>query len=67
MKIADIPSNATLITNLQDVKAILIELGLPLDGEYDGIFLTDDYKVYGFEGTVPFLEKIVDYLGILGE
>ena len=67
MKIADIPSNATLITNLQDVKAILIELGLPLDGEYDGIFLTDDYRVYGFKGIVPYLEKTVYYLGILGE
>lgn len=42
-------------------------MGLPLGGEYGGIFLTDDYKVYGFEGTVPYLEKIVDCLGILGE
>ena len=67
MKISDIPNRAQLITDSQDVRAILIELGIPLDGEYGGIFLTDDYEVYGFKGTVPFLEKIVDYLGILGE
>lgn len=67
MKIADIPNDAALITDSQDVRAILVKLGLPLDGEYDGIFLTDDYRVYGFKGTVPYLEKIADYLGILGE
>ena len=67
MKISDIPNRAQLITDSQDVNAILVELGLPLDGEYGGIFLTDDYRVYGFEGTVPYLEKIIDYLGILGE
>ena len=67
MKIADIPNGAALITDSQDVRAILVELGLPLDGKYSGIFLTDDYEVYGFEGTIPYLEMTVDYLGILGE
>ena len=66
MKVADISNGAQLITDSQDVNAILIELGFQ-SGEYDGIFLTDDYRVYGFKGTVPYLEKIADYLGILGE
>jgi len=63
MRIADIPNGAALITDSQDVRAILIELGLPLDGEYGGIFITDEGKVYGFSGTLPYLDKIVDYLG----
>ena len=63
MRIADIPNGADLITDSQDVRAILIELGLPLDGEYGGIFITDEGKVYGFSGTLPYLDKIVDYLG----
>ena len=67
MRIADIPNNYQLITDSQDVNAVLIDLGLPLDGEYGGLFITDEGKVYGFSGTVPYLEKIADYLGILGE
>jgi hypothetical protein len=67
MRIADIPNDTKLITDSQDVNAVIIELGLPLDGEYGGLFITDEGKVYGFSGTVPYLEKIADYLGILGE
>ena len=63
MKISDIPNRAQLITDSQDVNAVIIELGLPLDGEYGGLFITDEGKVYGFSGTVPFLDKFIDYLG----
>lgn len=65
MKISDIPNRAQLITDSQDVNIILTELGLPLDGEYGGLclFITDEGKVYGFWGTVPYLDKIVYYLG----
>ncbi len=65
MKISDIPDRAQLITDSQDVNIILTELGLPLDGEYGGLFITDEGKVYGFWGTVPYLDKIVDYLGVI--
>jgi hypothetical protein len=63
MKISDIPNRAQLITDSQDVNAVIIELGLPLDGEYGGLFIIDEGKVYGFSGTVPYLDKIVYYLG----
>jgi len=63
MRIADIPNGADLITDSQDVRAVLIELGTPIDEEYGGLFITDEGKVYGFSGTVPFLDKMVDYLG----
>ena len=63
MKISDIPNRAQLITDSQNVNAVIIELGLPLDGEYGGLFIIDEGKVYGFSGTVPYLDKIVYYLG----
>ena len=63
MRIADITNESQLITDSQDVNTILIEVGLQLDGEYGGLFITDEGKVYGFSGTVPYLDKIVDYLG----
>ena len=63
MRIADIPNDTKLITDSQDVNAVIIELGIPLDGEYGGLFITDEGKVYGFSGTVPYLDKIVYYLG----
>ena len=63
MRIADITNESQLITDSQDVNIILIELGIPLNGVYGGLFITDEGKVYGFSGTVPYLDKIVDYLG----
>jgi repressor of nif and glnA expression len=63
MKISDIPDGAQLITDSQDVRAILVELGTPVDEEYGGLFVTDEGKVYGFSGIVPYLDKIVNYLG----
>ena len=63
MKISDIPDGAQLITDSQDVRAVLIKLGTPIDEEYGGLFIIDEGKVYGFKGTVPFLDKMVDYLG----
>lgn len=33
MKISDIPNDSQLITDSQDVKAVLIELGAPIDEE----------------------------------
>ena len=63
MKISDIPNDYQLITDSQDVRAVLIELGTPIDEEYGGLFITDEGKVYGFSGTVPYLDKIVYYLG----
>jgi hypothetical protein len=63
MRIKDIPNNSQLITDSQDVRAVLIELGTQIDEEYGGLFITDEGKVYGFSGTVPYLDKIVYYLG----
>jgi hypothetical protein len=63
MQVKDIPNGSQLITDSQDVRAVLIELGTPIDEEYGGLFVTDDDKVYGFEGAVPYLDKIVNYLG----
>lgn len=63
MKISDIPNDSQLITDSQDVKAVLIELGAPINEEYGGLFITDEGKVYGFEGIVPYLDKTVNYLG----
>lgn len=63
MQVKDIPNGSQLITDSQDVRAVLIELGIPIDEEYGGLFITDGGKVYGFEGTIPFLDKMVDYFG----
>jgi hypothetical protein len=63
MKIADIGPNATLITDSQDVRSILIELGID-DDDYGGIFLRDN-KAYGFLGCIPYLDKTLFYLGEL--
>jgi len=63
MRVKDIPNGSQLITDSQDVKAVLIELGTPIDEEYGGLFIIDEGKVYGFKGTVPFLDKFIDYLG----
>ena len=63
MRVKDIPNGSQLITDSQDVKAVLIELGTPIDEEYGGLFIIDEGKVYGFSGTVPYLDKIVYYLG----
>ena len=63
MRVKDIPNGSQLITDSQDVRAVLIELGTPIDEEYGGLFIIDEGKVYGFSGTVPYLDKIVYYLG----
>lgn len=60
MKIADIDKNATLITDSQDVRSILIDLGI--DDDYGGLFI-GGAKVYGFDGTVPYKCKKVYYIG----
>jgi len=62
MKIADIDPHATLITDYQDVKSILIDLGID-DDDYGGIFILDDGKAYGFSGCIPYLDKHLFYLG----
>jgi len=63
MRVKDIPNGSQLITDSQDVNAVIIELGTQIDEEYGGLFITDEGKVYGFSGTVPYLDKIVYYLG----
>ena len=64
MKIADIDPHAMLITDCQDVKSILIDLGID-DDDYGGIFILDDGKAYGFLGCIPYLDKTLFYLGEL--
>ncbi len=67
MQIAHIPVNAKLYTNPQDVEAVMIELDFPQDerADYDSIFITDEGKVWGFSGIVPYLDKPVYYLGAI--
>lgn len=63
--IKDIPDNAQLITNSQDVKPIL-EL-LEINILCDSLFILENQDVYGFCGEVPCLEKRVYFVGNLND
>ena len=69
MLIADITEDEKLqlITDSQDVKFILDQIGKPeAYADYQGLYVEvgegEYLRVYGFEGTVPYLRKTLEQL-----
>ena len=62
MQVKDIPSDAQFISDSQDVRAIMIDLGIA-DDDIGAIFITRDGTIYGISGNIPYLEKQVFRLG----
>lgn len=63
MQIRDIPPDADLIQNSQDIEQILTDLGKINDNYYGGLFVLKDGHVYGFVNIIPYLDLEIDYLG----
>ncbi len=57
-------TDASLFTDSQDVERILSDLGCKED--YGGIFIYNG-MAYGFEGSVPYLNKRLYQIGALDE
>ena len=62
MQVKDIPQDAQLVSDSQDVRAIMVNLGVA-DDDIGGLFITRDGTIYGFSGNIPYLEKQVFRLG----
>jgi len=62
MQVKDIPQDAQLISDSQDVKAVMVNLGIA-DDDIGAIFITRDGTIYGISGNIPYLEKQVFRLG----
>ena len=62
MKVKDIPGDAMFISDSQDVRAIMVNLGVA-DDDIGGLFITRDGTIYGISGNIPHLEKQVFRLG----
>jgi hypothetical protein len=66
--VKDIPSDAQLITNSQDVKPILELLEIDQINILCGsLFVLPNNDVYSFAGEVPNLEKRVYFIGNLDD
>ena len=62
MQVKDIPQDAQLVSDSQDVRAIMVNLGVA-DDDIGGLFITRDGTIYGISGNIPHLEKQVFRLG----
>jgi hypothetical protein len=62
MQVKDIPQYAQFISDSQDVKAVMVDLGIA-DDDIGAIFITRDGTIYGISGIIPYLEKQVFRLG----
>lgn len=62
MQVKDILADAQFISDSQDVKSIMVDLGIA-DDDIGGIFITRDGTIYGISGTVPYLDKQAFRLG----
>lgn len=62
MIVSDMPEDAQFISDSQDVRAIMVNLGVA-DDDIGGLFITRDGTIYGISGNIPYLEKQVFRLG----
>ena len=62
MQVKDIPSDAQFVSDSQDVRAIMVNLGVA-DDDIGGIFITRDGTIYGISGNIPYLDKQAFRLG----
>lgn len=62
MQVKDIPSDAQFVSDSQDVRTIMVNLGVA-DDDIGGIFITRDGTIYGISGTIPYLDKQAFRLG----
>ena len=62
MQVKDILADAQFTSDSQDVKSIIVDLGIA-DDDIGGIFITRDGTIYGISGNIPYLEKQVFRLG----
>ena len=62
MIVSDMPEDAQFISDSQDVRAIMVNLGVA-DDDIGGLFITRDGTIYGISGNIPYLEKQAYRLG----
>lgn len=62
MQVKDILADAQFISDSQDVRSIMVDLGIA-DDDIGGIFITRDGTIYGISGTIPYLDKQAFRLG----
>lgn len=62
MQVKDILADAQFTSDSQDVKSIIVDLGIA-DDDIGGIFITRDGTIYGISGTIPYLDKQAFRLG----
>lgn len=62
MQVKDILADAQFISDSQDVRSIMVDLGIA-DDDIGGIFITSDGTIYGISGTIPYLDKQAFRLG----
>lgn len=62
MQVKNIPLDAQFISDSQDVRSIMSDLGIA-DDDIGGIFITRDGTIYGISGTIPYLDKQAFRLG----
>ena len=62
MQVKNIPLDAQFISDSQDVRSIMSDLGIA-DDDIGAIFITRDGTIYGISGNIPYFEKQAYRLG----
>lgn len=66
MQVKDMPLDADLIQNSQDIIQILSDMGRT-ESYYGCLFVLKTGEVYGFVNIIPYLDLEVDHLGNIDE